>query len=91
MPLPSSVPKDTWFGGSIAAGEESLFTCAFRYGYKTFTPNSQFVGKCYEMKNGRFQDLISFAQGQFSVKGRGDTKQLMVEKDIFTTSLHYTH
>ena len=66
--------SESWFGGSIAAGENTLFTCAYRYGFRTFTPNSQFIGKCFKLERERFQDLISFAQGKFQVDGSSTFK-----------------
>ena len=58
----------SWFGGSLAASEDTLYSCAFRYNWTNFDDlesknNGKFrAGKCYKKDKieARFEDLVDF-------------------------------
>ena len=60
----------SWFGGSLAASKDTLYSCAFRYNMKKFDEGASIknmkyrTGKCY--KKGRtetsFEDLVDFTK-----------------------------
>ena len=62
--------EGSWFGGSLAASKDSLYSCAFRYSWADFDEgalgrNGKFkTGKCYKKGKGEtsFEDLVDFTQ-----------------------------
>jgi len=61
MSTPRTVMPKSWYGGSLAASSSNLYTCAFRHGYQQYSPQKQYIGKCFEKNGGSFNDLIDFA------------------------------
>ena len=57
----------SWFGGSLAASEDKLYSCAFRYNWENFDYGSREnaklrTGKCYKKGTTGFEDLFDFTK-----------------------------
>jgi len=61
----------SWYGGSLAASDKDLYTCAFRHGYKDYSPSKQYIGRCFKKKGNSFEEMINF-QSRWTNTG-GDT------------------
>ena len=68
-PSPSSLLPGAWFGGSLAASRDSLYTCAFRYDWTHWEDHGLQVGKCYKkgIRESRFSDYFDFSNTRFEV------------------------
>ena len=72
-PEESSLLDGAWFGGTLAASNDTLYSCAFRYNWEHFDDMVRdsltrknywkwHAGKCYQKKTSQtsFQDLVDF-------------------------------
>ena len=64
--------EGSWFGGSLAASKDTLYSCAFRYNLKKFHEGARIqnmkyrTGKCYKKRRSEtsFEDLVDFTKGR---------------------------